>query len=267
MRGVGAVAARNLSSGWGGLAHHEHGVEMAAPPGHAPAEVRAGGAAGHANLPDLVAPRDTLARADKNSGLVEVDADQALAMVDHGQAAFEMHAGGGHADDAAGRGENGRALRRGQVRAVVRPLGFAVEDPLAAEPTGAPPALGWQRHGEPASEVLGVDAAGQGLLLELVLLFQPGQQVRVAGADLILGKAGYALDVEVAGGDGEDLVQGTVGVGDPQGCGRRGVAVEADDEQAAGAGAANRLVVQPEIGAGRGSAEGEAALLVEAADP
>jgi hypothetical protein len=144
------------------------------------------------------------------------------------------------------------------------PLGFAVEAALAAEPAGAPPALGRQGHREAFLEVLGVDAAGQGRLLEGVLLFQFGQQGRVAGADLVFGQAGDALDVEVAGRQVEDVADRTAGVGDAQGGGGGRIAVEADDEQAGGPGAADGLVVEPDVGPRRGAAEGEAALLVGA---
>lgn len=197
---------------------------------------------------------------------MEIDADQALAVVDHRQAAFEMHAGLGHADDASGRSQNGRALGGGEVGAVVGTLGLAVQDTLAAEPARAPPALGRQGHGEAVPEVLGVDTAGKSGELQFVLSLQPGQQGGVAGADLVFRQAGDALDVEVAAGDGEDLVQRAAGRADPQGRGGGGVTIEADDEQATGAGAANGLAIQPEIGAGCGAAEGEAALPVRTAD-
>jgi hypothetical protein len=142
----------------------------------------------------------------------------------------------------------------------VGPLGLAVEDALAAEPPRAPPALGRQGHGETASEVLGVDAAGQGGLLQRVLFLQLGQQGGVAGADLVFRQAGDALDVEVAGGDGEDMAGGAAGAGDAKGAAGGGVAVEAEDEQAGRAGAADGLLVEPDVGARRGAAEGEAAL-------
>lgn len=224
-----------------------------------------GGPASGTDLADLLAPFDPLARAADDLRLVQVDADQALAVVDHDEAALEMHAARRHADHTTGGAEDGRALGRRQVRAVVRALGLAVEDALAAEPPGAAPTLGGQRHGEAAAEVLGVDAAGQGGLLDGVLFLQPGQQGRIAGADLVFRQARDALDVEVARGDGEDMAGRAAGAGDPQGAAGGGVTVEADDEQAAGAGAADGLLVQPDVGARRGAAEGEAALAPDAA--
>ena len=63
------------------------------------------------------------------------------------------------------------------------------------------------------------------------------------------------------------MAGGAVGVGHPQRLGGRGVAVETEDEQAAGRGPPDRLVVQPDVGPGRGPPEGEAALAIDAAQP
>ena len=56
------------------------------------------------------------------------------------------------------------------------------------------------------------------------------------------------------------------GTGDAKGAAGGGVAIEAEDEQAGRTGAADGLLVEPDVGARRGAAEGEAALPPDAAE-
>ncbi|MET0294684.1 MAG: hypothetical protein ABW063_11020 [Caulobacter sp.] len=77
---------------------------------------------------------------------------------------------------------------------------------------------------------------------------------------MIGGQAVNALDVEVAGRDGDAVSDGLVGLVDAQqGVGRR-VAVEADEEAAGAGGSGDLDPVQADGGAGRGLPEQIAAL-------
>jgi hypothetical protein len=120
---------------WRGGADHLGRIEVAIAPLHPPAQVRAGGPALHADATDFLAARQTLADRDVDPGLVEVAADQTLAVVDQDQTALEMHAAAAEGDDAVGGGADRRALRRGQIDAVVRAGRGAVEDALCAPQT------------------------------------------------------------------------------------------------------------------------------------
>ena len=179
----------------------QHRVEVAALPFQPPAQVRAGGAALLADRADPLAAAHQVALADVDPGQVQILADQALAVVDQDQPALEVQAPLGQRHPAVGWRRHRRAGRRSHVDAVVRPLGIAVQDPLAAEP--AREAVLRQRQGEARAEGVEVGSAGEALRLARGLGLDPRQQRRVRRRDLVVRQAVDALDVEVALGDRE----------------------------------------------------------------
>jgi len=221
--------------------------------------VRSGGAAGLANLADQVSLRQALPCPDSDTGLVKIHGDQALTVIQHDKAAFEMHAGFRQADDAPGRRQNGRSLGGRKVRAIVRPLGFAIEDPLSAEATGYPGRL--QGHDKARAKIIDVDPAGQSGLFQGILPPDEVQKGGVGGADQFCGQTVDPLDVEVAGRHGKPMAGGP-GRGADAKVGRQGgVAVEADDEIALRRSAADDFAIQSDLGERRGEAKCKAALL------
>ncbi len=106
-----------------------------------------------------------------------------------------------------------------------------------------------------------VGAAGQPLRLALGLALDAGQQLGVRRGDLVLRQAVDALDVEAAGRDGHVLLGLAASRARLHHRLGGGVAVEADHEQAVGRGLALVLAVDPDLGPGRGAADGVAALL------
>lgn len=126
--------------------------------------------------------------------------------------------------------------------------------------TGGDPEIA-ERRGEPVAEVVAVGAAGEGGGLAAALGGDAGFQLGagLAGNDRADGDA---LNVEVALGDVERAAGLAVRPGDTQGGASAGVAVKADDEEAGRGGAGDGLTVQVRLGARRGAANGEAALLV-----
>ena len=221
--------------------------------------MRPGGAAGLANLADQVALRQALPCPDSDTGLVKIHGYQALAVIQHDQSALEMHAGFRQADDAPGRRQDGRSLGGRKVRAIVRPLGFAIENPLSAEPTGNPGRL--QGHDKACAKIIDVDPAGQSGLFESILLPDEVQQGRVGGADQICGQTVDPLDVEVAGRHGKPMAGGPVRGGDAKVGRQGGVAVEAYDEIASRRSAPDDFVIQGDLGERRGEAKRKSALL------
>ena len=164
---------------------------MATPPGHAPAQVGAGGAAPVANRADWLALRDPLAGHHVLPGLVQVHADQALTVVDQREPPLEVHIRLGHDHQAGCGGADRRAVRRGEVDAVVRRLGDAVVDALRAEGRGADRPR--QGRDEAGGEAVARVAGRQRRRLALQLCGDARQERGVGGRHLVVRQAVDAL--------------------------------------------------------------------------
>src|SRR5581483_2262658 len=111
-------------------------VDVLAEPVNTPMQVRPGSPPGHAGQGDALALPDAFAGPHQELRQVYQHRGQAVAVVDDEGAAGEVQVGLGQGDDAAGRGHHRGAGRHRHVDAVVRLLGRAVEDALAAEHAG-----------------------------------------------------------------------------------------------------------------------------------
>ena len=167
--------------------------------------MRSRGAAFAADFAYFIALFHTLTRADFELGQVQIGANQTLAVVKHDQSALVVKSRFGKTHERLTRCVDRRSDWRGEVSAIVRPLGHAVQDPLAAEPGRVTRAI--HRRDEAGSEIVRVDVAGETGGLALGLLGDAREQGGIGWSNLILWQAVDALDVVVDGGYG-DLVLG-----------------------------------------------------------
>src|SRR5579875_3910912 len=110
----------------------QRGIDEGRVEGDAPVQVRAGDAAGLADLADDLSGPDALARLHVDRAQVAIHRDEPFAVVDEDRiAAEEEVAGVDHA--ATGRRADGGADRSGDVHAAVRRARLAVEGTARAE--------------------------------------------------------------------------------------------------------------------------------------
>src|SRR5215472_3372182 len=94
--------------------------------------MRAGGAAGHADLPDDLPARHALVHLHHDLALVDVAGGHAMAVIEKRYATVEKEIRRRKRDDAVRRRVDGRALCRRDVDAEMRILGLTVEYALIA---------------------------------------------------------------------------------------------------------------------------------------
>ena len=99
-------------------------------PFNAPVEMRARRATAGPDFADHLALRDFLTDVHVHSAQMQEGAGQALAVIDEDQTAFIIHVAIGKGTQAGGRRVDVCPFARGNIEAVMRTPGLAVEDAL-----------------------------------------------------------------------------------------------------------------------------------------